>query len=259
MLDSFLGRGREMPPPTTYLGEMYNTGYNGYNGYQYDNQNYTYNQSNYNDNNQYYYNENNHYTSHHTNSNNNNNNTTLLTRDEIEQVAQVLNVSSMDLKAAGPVRLYRYRPSAEQQQSGDGWSFTGYSGIAAVLVEQQQYHSVFIVVVDLKRRLMVLSQECYLNFDYQELSTRMHAFEGDDAIYGLLFDEYFDANAFATTVKGLMALYNREEEYPLHHHQQQQYHHPIQNSDGGYLNYNNNEKMARHSYQQEQQSSYGKQ
>lgn len=125
--------------------------------------------------------------------------TTTLTRDELEVAATVIKCSTSDIKVAAPVRLYKSLMGR--------WNYTGHYGIAAVLVEPTIY-TVMIHVVDLSTKSLVLTQECYPQFEYVILSPQMHAFEGDTTLYGLNFAENYDATPFSTTLKGLVSLCN---------------------------------------------------
>jgi hypothetical protein len=142
--------------------------------------------------------------------------TTTLTRDELETTASVIKCSTTDIKAAAPVRLYKSMMGR--------WNYTGHYGVAAVLVEPM-ISTVMIHVVDLSLKSLVLSQECYPNFEYVILAPYMHAFEGDTTLYGLSFAENFDSTAFSTTVKGLVTLCNLPQQQPhaqiIQMHQQQ--------------------------------------
>lgn len=129
------------------------------------------------------------------------NNRVALSKEEIAIAARAVDINANELKATAPVRLYR-----SCTEFNYNWKYTGYYGVAGVLVEPRLNHAVFLVMVDLKGQKLVFSQECYRQFNYQVLSDNCHAFEGDDAIYGFVFAENFDSRSFAKTVKSLIAL-----------------------------------------------------
>lgn len=122
------------------------------------------------------------------------------TKEEIAIASQALQCSPSDFKVSAPVRLYT-------STNGQTWDYTGSHGIAGVVMDPK-LSIIYIQVVDLNTRTVVLNQEAYKDFNYVKLSPCMHAFEGDDAVYGLNFAESFDAEVFATTTKGLLTLCN---------------------------------------------------
>jgi hypothetical protein len=120
-------------------------------------------------------------------------------KDELSTTAKAIGCSIDDFHATAPVRLYR--------SNGSSWEYTGSWGIVGVTFDQG-IGAAFLRVVDLGKKQVVLDQETYKDFEYQVLSPCMHAFEADDAVYGLNFAESFDANSFYLKLKGVLALSN---------------------------------------------------
>eukprot|EP01155_Anaeramoeba_flamelloides_P009506 Anaeramoba_flamelloidesa1686_103.p1 GENE.a1686_103~~a1686_103.p1 ORF type:complete len:168 (-),score=59.34 a1686_103:210-713(-) len=115
-----------------------------------------------------------------------------LTQEENSTIRKKLNTNIID---SAVVRLYKSKSNKE-------WEYTGIIGAAVLVTSNGQVRH--LKIVELVGYEIMFEQELYVGMEYQELNKYVHAFEGDEFVYGLSFANLHEAKNFQDEIKKII-------------------------------------------------------